>query len=73
MVSKRGIYAFEFDNSYSWINKKTVKYQNIVLTPVEVQSSHKYNWIGAFYNNIPMNQMAKDKVCIVKKLPLNQQ
>lgn len=26
MAVKRGIYMFEFDNSYSWINSKTVKF-----------------------------------------------
>lgn len=73
MAAKRGIYAFEFDNSYSWMKSKTVKYQIIVLSPIEVQSIVKYPWINAYYNNIVMNQMGnKDKIWTIKKAPLNK-
>ncbi len=38
MAAKRGIYQFEFDNTYSWINSKTVKFEKILLSPLELQS-----------------------------------
>lgn len=38
MAVKRGIYMFEFDNSYSWINSKIVKFETIVLAPVQFSS-----------------------------------
>jgi hypothetical protein len=31
---KKGLYMFEFDNSYSWINSKKVFYQNEIYTPL---------------------------------------
>lgn len=31
---KKGVYQFEFDNSYSWINSKTVRYENVVYAPL---------------------------------------
>lgn len=34
MALKRGIYKFELDNSYSWINGKTVRLEYSVLEPV---------------------------------------
>lgn len=32
MAGKRGIYMIEFDNSYSWINSKTVIFEYVILT-----------------------------------------
>ena len=31
---KKGLYEFEFDNSYSWINGKTIRYENVVFSPL---------------------------------------
>jgi hypothetical protein len=38
MATKRGLYMFEFDNSYSWINAKTISYQNIILSPLQIHT-----------------------------------
>lgn len=35
---KKGIYMFEFDNSYSWINGKNLKYENVIYAPLEIKS-----------------------------------
>lgn len=31
---KKGLYQFEFDNSYSWINSKRIKFENVVYSPL---------------------------------------
>lgn len=36
MASKKGLYMFELDNSYSWMNNKNIRYENVILTPLEM-------------------------------------
>ena len=69
MAAKRGLYMFEFDNSYSWVNNKTVTFEKIILAPVEFQSVDEYKWQSSFYGDIPINQMGdKSKIIQIKKV-----
>lgn len=34
MAVRKGLYSFEFDNSYSWMNNKIVKYQKVIFVPI---------------------------------------
>jgi hypothetical protein len=72
---KKGIYMFEFDNSYSWINGKSVKYEMVVYTPLEIKSSNFDEWVEDFYENIYQNCMhnEEDIYVVEKKLPLKKQ
>jgi hypothetical protein len=36
---ERGIYMFEFDNSYSWMKAKTIFYETVILSPLEITNS----------------------------------
>jgi hypothetical protein len=36
---------FEFDNSYSWINGKTVIYELVIFTPLELKHVNADDWI----------------------------
>lgn len=67
MAAKRGLYLFEFDNSYSWINSKTVKYDNVILSPLQIKSVDAFKWIPAYYNNIPTSEATSDKVVVIEK------
>ena len=40
-VMKKGIYMFEFDNSYSWINSKVLRYENVVYSPMQIKSDRE--------------------------------
>ncbi len=35
-IFQPGIYAIEFDNSYSWVNEKSISYDLTVMTPLEI-------------------------------------
>ena len=68
MAVKKGLYTFEFDNTYSWINSKTVHFQYIVLTPVEFESENTPKWVSAFYDHTPTNTCPdKSKVYTIKR------
>lgn len=62
---------FEFDNSYSWINGKTVLYELVVFTPLELKHVNADDWIFDFYENIVQNEIAdeKDIVFLTNKKP----
>ena len=49
MAVKKGIYQFEFDNSYSWMNSKTIKMEKLVLMPLEFSSPETLVWIDSYY------------------------
>lgn len=69
MAARRGIYQFEFDNTYSWINSKTIKFEQVVLAPVEFQDSNQLKWLKSYYDNIPANEVSdKTKLIIVKRV-----
>ena len=68
MAARRGLYIFEFDNSYSWINSKTVRYENVILTPLEIKSAEPSKWIPAFFNNVPSNEAIPDKVATIQRV-----
>lgn len=68
MAAKKGIYQFEFDNSYSWMNKKVVRLEKMVLTPLEFRSEETPVWIKSYYDNIPQNVIKdQSKIFIIKK------
>lgn len=58
---KKGIYEFEFDNSYSWINGKTIRYENVVYSPLEIRSNTADEWVPDFYENLYQNQIAQEQ------------
>lgn len=63
---KSGLYVFEFDNAYSWINNKTIIYEYAVYTPLEISSQNPPTWVGNFYENIIQNEMAaKEDIYVV--------
>ena len=55
MAAKKGIYQLEFDNSYSWMNKKVIRVSKIVLTPLEFAISDTPSWINSYYDSLPLN------------------
>jgi hypothetical protein len=57
---KKGLYMFEFDNSYSWITAKVIKYQNLVFTPLQIKNVKEEAWIGNFYGDVTQNGVEKD-------------
>ncbi len=65
MAAKRGLYMFQFDNSYSWLNSKTVKYDNVILSPLQIKSVDSFKWKPAFYNNIPTTEVTAQKIVII--------
>lgn len=68
MAARRGLYIFEFDNSYSWINSKTVRYENVILTPLGIKSAEPSKWIPAFFNNVPSNEALPEKVVTIQRV-----
>ena len=68
LMTRKGIYQFEFDNSYSWINNKTIKVEKAVLMPLEFSSPNTPSWIPSFYENVPLNhQPDKSKVISIAR------
>lgn len=65
MAAKKGIYQFEFDNSYSWVNSKKVCLEKMVMSPLEFSSEDTPKWLPSYYENIPLNELA-DKSKILK-------
>lgn len=55
MAARKGIYQFEFDNSYSWVNKKVVRLEKMIMTPLEFRSEETPSWVKSYYDNIPQN------------------
>lgn len=58
---KKGLYLFEFDNSYSWITGKVIKYQNLVFTPLQIKNVKEEAWIDSFYEDVSQNAIEKDE------------
>lgn len=58
MAAKKGIYQFEFDNGYSWVNGKVVKLEKVVLMPLEFRSADTPKWVGSYYENVELNHLA---------------
>jgi len=52
---KKGLYMFEFDNTYSWINGKTINYETVVLTPLQIVNESNEEWVYDFYENLYQN------------------
>lgn len=52
---RKGIYMFEFDNTYSWINSKTIRFEIVIYAPLEIKTINNDEWISDFYNNIFQN------------------
>lgn len=48
LASKRGLYLIEFDNSYSWINSKTITYEQVVL--VKTDAAAYPPWLVNMYD-----------------------
>jgi hypothetical protein len=68
MAAKKGIYQFEFDNSYSWINGKVVKFEKTVLMPLEFSSPDSPIWVASYYDDLTLNQLAdKTKLFTITK------
>lgn len=44
-VMKKGVYMFEFDNTFSWINGKSIRYENVVYSPLEIKSTREDAWL----------------------------
>ena len=66
---RKGIYMFEFDNSYSWINSKTIRFENVIYAPLEIKTTNTDEWISDFYCNLFQNEIANlDKIYLVKSL-----
>lgn len=68
MAARRGIYVFEFDNSYSWINSKTVRYENVIFSPLQIKSAEPLKWIPAYFNDIPSNEVIADKIITIQRV-----
>ena len=68
MAARKGLYQFEFDNSYSWMNKKVVRLEKMIMTPLEFKSEDTPTWIKSYYDNVPLN-VIKDpkKVFVINK------
>lgn len=59
---------FEFDNTYSWINGKSLKYENVIYSPLEIKSVDCEEWIEDFYDNIYQNCINKEEdIYVVQK------
>lgn len=54
---EKGIYMFEFDNSYSWMKGKNILYDTVVLTPLEITKKgiQKEKFLPVLYNKFDMN------------------
>jgi hypothetical protein len=68
MAARRGLYIFEFDNSYSWINSKTIRYENVVFTPLEIKSVEPCKWLPAFFNGVPSNEAIPERVALIQRV-----
>jgi hypothetical protein len=68
MAARRGLYIFEFDNSYSWINSKTIRYENVVLSPLEIKSVEPSKWVLPYFNNVTSNEAAPERVVLIQKI-----
>jgi hypothetical protein len=68
MAARRGIYVFEFDNSYSWINSKTIRYENIIFSPLQIKSVDASKWIPAYFNDVPSNEATSDRVTTIQRI-----
>ncbi len=67
VAARRGIYSFEFDNSYSWINSKTVRYENVILSPLQIRAD-PYKWIPSYFNDTPSNEAIPAKVTSIQRV-----
>jgi hypothetical protein len=68
MAAKKGFYQFEFDNSYSWMNSKTIKMEKLVLMPLEFSSPETPTWVNSYYEDIALNQVSdKSKIHNIMK------
>lgn len=68
MAARRGIYVFEFDNSYSWINSKSIRYENIILAPLQIKSNDQPKWLSSYFNNVPTNSALPEKVTSIQRI-----
>ena len=57
-VMKKGIYMFEFDNTFSWINGKNIRYEIVVYSPLEIKSTREDDWLEDFYDGLFQNHIA---------------
>ena len=55
MAARNGLYEFEFDNSYSWINSKTIKFDTVILTALEYETIDAPTFVPSFYDKIICN------------------
>ena len=66
---RKGIYMFEFDNTYSWINSKTIRFENVIYAPLEIKTINTDEWISDFYGNIYQNELANlDNIYLIKNI-----
>ena len=70
---KRGLYMFEFDNSQSWLNPKTVIYENLVYSTLQIKAEDVHPWLDAFYENRPMNSVAEGNQVHMLQPPKKQE
>lgn len=61
IASKKGIYMFEFDNSYSWFNGKTIRYDYAVLTPLEIMEEESPVWLDYLYEYVDFVETEEEK------------
>ena len=69
VAAKKGIYVFEFDNSYSWINSKTIRYENLIYSPLQIRAKDRHSWIAAYYDNVPSNEALPELITTIQKAP----
>ena len=63
---------FEFDNTYSWMKGKSLYYDTVVLTPLEVIKSdvEKDKFIPVLFNKFEMNSVPENSVIDIRSLRL---
>lgn len=59
---RRGIYCIQFDNTYSWLNAKSISYERIVLIPLSYSSSQSFPFQNEYYLGISLNSIVKDQL-----------
>jgi hypothetical protein len=56
------VYCVKFDNTYSWLNAKSITYERIILNPLSYASNQSFPFQNAYYLRTPMNTVATPKL-----------
>lgn len=72
---EKGIYMFEFDNSFSWMKGKSLYYDTAVLTPIETTKTgvEPEKFLPVLFNKFEMNSCPQQSMLNIDSLrnPLN--